>query len=464
MLMNFIFALMDLQTMTGVQLLRYFSIRAQEKWFFGGFLCQSLPGLPCAHRAELLGLLAGMHWVNTTLLHLCFLQASLPKVTFAFDATSAGYKAFGQWGGSSYQTQVANIRAVVYFIEARFNIQLNYHHVFGHTGHPGNEAADTVAKSWKLLVDPRPSTRVSYFDLCNPPEAQWLWALWKPEWKKLWQNGRLQLPETPQTQPAPHVMETLANPSPPVPVVQEEENTTVRCSLATANVLSLLSSATTTKATGLQGRARLEALQRAFSSEKFHIVGVQESRMRKECKIEQEHYFVFSAPATPQGHLGVQLWFARALDLGDGLFFRRDHFKLVARNPRYIIVKIGAPFLKAIAISAEISQWWKDLKNAIPGKYRTWPLLLMIDANARIGDLCSQVVGDYDVDVQDHGGAELHDFLLETGTWLPATFPQCHSGGSGTWLHPRTDKQMGTRRLRWYPTQVEAGSVFLLHY
>ena len=85
------------------------------------------------------------------------------------------------------------------------------------------------------------------------------------------------------------------------------------------------------------------------------------------------------------------------------------------------------------ATTAEVSQWWKELKNALPGKYRTWPLLLMIDANARIGDLNSQVVGDCDADVQDHAGAELHDFLLDTGTWLPATFSQCHSGESGTW-------------------------------
>ena len=391
-----------------------------------------------------------MHWVNTTLLHLSFLQPSMPAVTFAFDATSAGYKAFGQWGGSRYKELVANIRAVVYFIEARFNLQLQYHHVFGHTGHPGNEAADTVARSWKHFVDARPSTWTTYFDLCHPVEAQWLWALWKTEWKSLWRNGRLKLPEAPRTQPAEQVLETTANASIPAAVPTTEETCTVSCSLATANVLSLLSSTTTAKATGLQGRARLEALQRAFSSEKYHIVGVQESRMRKECKIEQEHYFVFSAPATPQGHFGTQLWFTRTLELGDGLFFRREHFKLVARNPRYLIVKVCAPFLKAIAISAhapttqatnaDVTQWWKDLKKAIPGKYRTWPLLLMIDANARTGDMNSQAIGDCDADVQDHAGAELHDFLLDTGTWLPSTFSHCHSGGSGTWLHPKTGK------------------------
>lgn len=109
---------------------------------------------------------------------------------------------------------------------------------------------------------------------------------------------------------------------------------------------------------------------------------------------------------------------------------------------------MNAPFLRAIVISAhgptsqtppeEITSCWKALRKSIPPRYADWPHLIAVDANGRVGDITSHSVGDHDADVQDHAGAELHDFLQETSMWLPATFTHCHEGGSGTWKHPRT--------------------------
>ena len=64
-----------------------FFARQGEDWHFAGYLRQDLPGPPCPHRAELHGLLIGLHWVNHTLHRLSVTQGSVPDTHFAFDAT-----------------------------------------------------------------------------------------------------------------------------------------------------------------------------------------------------------------------------------------------------------------------------------------------------------------------------------------------------------------------------------------
>jgi len=362
-----------------------FFVKQNEEWKFGGFLCHELQGQPCAHRAELQGLMGGLHWLNSTLRRLSYFQQDFPKITFAFDATSAGYKAFGRWGGARYIDIVANLRAIIYFIEARFGIHINYEHVRGHSGNPGNEAADTVARHWQQLPSRRTSTWVAFFDVTAPWEVQWLWALWKYEWKDLWKDGRLLLPTKPKTFPTAQVMEAIAPPEArPTPEDTTSATATMECTFATANVLSLLTSTSSTKAQGIQGRARLEALQRSFHSAQAHIVGIQETRMRKECKIDQELYFVLSSVATQKGHYGVQLWFSKKLTLGTGPngghYFRKEHFKIIERNPRCLIVKVMAPFMRAIVISAHCPTSQASVEafpSAMKLGHICWPLMQM---------------------------------------------------------------------------------------
>lgn len=104
-------------------------------WHYGGFLRQDLRGQPCSHKAELQGIMLGYHWLNTTLHRLAYTQASPPKITFAFDANSAGYKAFGQWSGAQYPELTKALRAINYFLEARFNVQIGYMNMSMHIEH-----------------------------------------------------------------------------------------------------------------------------------------------------------------------------------------------------------------------------------------------------------------------------------------------------------------------------------------
>lgn len=261
--------------------------RQGPAWFYAGHLKQELLGPACPHRAELHGILLGLHWLNTTLHRLAVTQSGMPSVHFAFDATSAGNKAFGRWGGDSYPTLVGHLRALRYFLEFRYDIKLEYEHIYGHTWDPGNEAANTVAQYPPQEQVCLSSTWCQFFDRGECHEAHWLWAIWKPEWQGLWSNGRLFLPSKPATVPTPSVGEQNVAPAANGSAPQKQQ---FECTLATANVLTLLPSK---KECGLQGKTRRELLQEQFHAAGCHVVGIQESRHKKECRVNQKLYYVF---------------------------------------------------------------------------------------------------------------------------------------------------------------------------
>lgn len=121
----------------------------------------------------------------------------------------------------------------------------------------------------------------------------------------------------------------------------------------------------------------------------------------------------------------------------------------MARNPRCLLLKVNAPWFRAILVCAhaptsqvnasEREQWWDALLKMTPHRYRAWPHVLLLDANARVGSEVSNHIGPHHHETQDLGGDLLHEYLCATSCWLPATFDQCHDGLSGTWYHPRTE-------------------------
>ena len=64
----------------------------------------------------------------------------------------------------------------------------------------------------------------------------------------------------------------------------------------------------------------------------------------------------------------------------------------------------------------------------------------MIDANARVGEYPSGLVGDHDADPQDDNGALFTEYLARGGTWLASTFSTLHDGDSGTWWHQQSGR------------------------
>lgn len=84
--------------------------------------------------------------------------------------------------------------------------------------------------------------------------------------------------------------------------------------------------------------------------------------------------------------------------------------------------------------SEEIDQWWTNLGACIPNPLRDWPIVLLADANAKIGaDTCPSI-GSHNAELGGEKALPFASFVRSNGLWLPSTF-ECHSGPSGTWQH-----------------------------
>ena len=423
-------------------------VRSGYQWHYGGYLSQ--PSLKqCAHYAELQALVMGFHWLNNLLMYCAMSQATMPTVSFAFDATSAGYKAFGLWGGQNYLEEAANLRSTWYMITSRFAFQWNLIHVRAHQGDPGNEMANTLAQAAAkgLFRHRSTSTWGTYIMMTRETMLHWVWALWKAEWTDYWHGSTLRLPTGPVTTPEVSCLGTE-----PLAYVEEPcQWHDLECNFASANVLTLLPNAKDAVHTGLQGKARTESIMQMAIDANIHIVGLQETRMKTSPKIAQENFFVFSGAASKRGHFGTQLWFTRTKPLDqDGLcYFERKHFKILCQGERILAMRVWAPFFKAVVISAhaphsqcdedERAEWWKTLKDATPDKYKYWPHLVLIDANARVGEYPSEHIGDHQGDPQDSNGEFFSHFLADRNLWLPSTFETIHEGPGGTWHHHGKD-------------------------
>ena len=424
-------------------------IRSGRQWHYGGYLSQPCMKR-CAHYAELQALAMGFHWLNNLLMYCALTQPLMPTVSFAFDATSAGYKAFGIWGGQNYLEEAANLRSTWYMITSRYTFNWDLIHVRAHQGDPGNEMANTLAQAAaKGLFRLRStSTWGSYIMLTREATLHWVWALWKAEWTGYWHGSALRLPTAPLTTPEVsclgHTMATQSD--------DTDQWHDLECNIASANVLTLLPNAKEAVLTGLQGKARTDSLMQMALDANLHIVGLQETRMKAHPKIVQENFFVFSGAASKRGHYGTQLWFLRTkpLDKEGRCYFERKHFKILCQGERILAIRVWAPFFKAVVISAHAphsqadeadrKRWWDSLKDATPNKYKQWPHFVLIDANARVGEYPNAHVGDHQDDPQDSNGEFFTNYLADRELWLPSTFETIHEGPGGTWHHHGKDQ------------------------
>ena len=71
---------------------------------------------------------------------------------------------------------MGHLRALCYFLEFRYDIHIEYEHIYGHNCDPGNEAANTVAQYTPQEQASLSSTWSQFFDRGECHEAHWLWA------------------------------------------------------------------------------------------------------------------------------------------------------------------------------------------------------------------------------------------------------------------------------------------------
>lgn len=393
-------------------------------------------------------------WLNCLLRQQAQLYNSCPTIHFCFDATSAGWKAAGFWGGDSDQAIALAIRQLRQLYSLRYGVQIADWHVKAHEGDPGNEAANSLT-NWAAMNDTCHNTcplLESILEKGRCPGMDWAWIFWKPEWKNFWTGSHVRIP---RCYGQPNDALTLHKSDPALETTIEAH---IKIKGLSANVLTIGASgdkSSNKQDSGLK-LTRLHGLHAQCRKMEFNVLALQETRAKRSPGQEQPDYWTFSAEADPKGCYGAQLAFAKNIPYGftpSGcpLYWTMKHFRIVASTPRYLAILVDAPALKLLCISAHaphggaddktMLDWWQDLHQAIPAKLRSVPIWIGIDANARVGSIVTQAIGPCGAEEQDDNGEHFQNFLSERALWVPATWSQFQTGPSKTWTHPGTGKQ-----------------------
>eukprot|EP00438_Fugacium_kawagutii_P026089 Skav226880 [mRNA] locus=scaffold1187:311960:318342:- [translate_table: standard] len=375
-------------------------------------------------------------------------------IHFGFDSQVAGQTAAGQWQMKRSVDVARMNRALVHWISQRFACGFEWTHIKSHTGHPMNEAADAVAWAtvcgWISTIDFEDVLAFTTFEGRFVHEFDWLWFIERvlansPDCPRLIGTAlRVDVSapfEVPPSSQAHDFVEHCRESVRGHCGTSEPPPTTIDIKFMTANILSL------SPGGGAHGHftsARQESLAALFAANGATFVGLQETRSRQSGHTTLGHYHVLSSPAV-DGQAGVQLWVAKSIADGRYCITPRD-LRVLMATPRALLVALKTRWIRlhllvlhapSATSDINVDEWWLQLSGQLEGIVHRapLPLVVMADANARVGSETSIAISDFDAEQENESGAAWHRFLLDFHLWLPQTWSDAHVGPSATWRH-----------------------------
>ena len=420
-------------------------------WMWAGATSGSQPkDSSASYKAELCAAIIAGKFAYDLLKGMEFTFGCIPDVTFLFDCVTVGKQMEGLWEAKTHKQHAHLLRSIVKIIETRFQIAPHYQHTPGHMGNPGNEIADAIANSATGPV-PLHDWHPFFEEMLTKGHVQaiqWAWMLFDTTWMGQMRDTHLFLPAKPSTQP------TLEHIRLPSASKSSEGLCTVELKVATGNVLTLspqsLQQAAGQQETGAAGPSRLESLLRQMDEAGIQIFALQETRLRHFCCREDPRYVLLNAPATAAGHLGLMIGLHRVRPHGidpKGCrhAFDASHVSIIDSGPRKLLLRIKSPVLRCIIVAAHaphqgndfdvIDAYWHDLQQTIPKKYANWPIIMLADANCRVGQGEDEFIGSWQSETETDKSSPFRNFVGQNNLWLPATFETSQVGPSGTWQH-----------------------------
>jgi exonuclease III len=224
--------------------------------------------------------------------------------------------------------------------------------------------------------------------------------------------------------------------------------------VASANVLSLRPQRDERgRSDAAVGRESL--LKGLFASQGYHVVGLQETRSRVS-GLCREDGFIVIASASEKGVGGCELWMSHeeAFAQVDGrdVFWKDQDFTVLHSDPQRLFVRARnkvikadmlvahAPFVGCLEDIPSARSWWKQTTVILRDRKNQYPVIAMIDANARVGLETSELVGDRGAENQNLATPLFLQFLVDGQFAVPSTFAEFHRGASTTWTQPRGHK------------------------
>lgn len=423
-------------------------VSTQHGLRWGGYVTTSCLGTASAPRAEATALLLALRWLRQ--LHYQIAGQS-PWVEFAFDCAPVAGVASGTHAITTNADLMIPLRALVQWLEGVSLQSFTWHHILSHKGHPWNEAADVLCRqalrTGCYTTDMQPYHAQCIFDQTDITAVQWLWLL---------EQSLQQRPGAPPLEGGSWKL-NIASPLTSTPAVEsqpfrwrqqhaaEEPRRVIPMSMqfGSANVLTLFPGQDYASS---YFSARAEALAAQFQEAGLHVVGLQETRSRLAGHARLQDFHVISASATQKGVGGVQLWIRRSIRTSQTCLQVEDsHLYILHATSQRLIVRWTTGHLRLILCvlhapttedEATLAAFWHATTEALPRRYRSWRLLLLADANSRVGSVTSASIGAHQAVDENLKGAYFHQWLLQHNLILPQTFPAFHHGEGSTWTHP----------------------------
>ena len=331
--------------------------------------------------------------------------------------------------------------------------------VRGHRQHPWNELADRLAK-FALSQEVEPSNFQSILPLHQMAterfDSHWAWLQHCPRsllhaFPPICEGQVMQFPLSLR-----HIDKSM--PSPQSPGGDALHSIQVQVNILTANVLAL-DTVNNSKEVGRRVGARTQRLDAQWNAQKFHVLGLQETRTPQGV-FHSEHYKIWSS-----GHqthdavcLGCEVWCHRSLPLATssaGVSLTLADFQVVVAlaDPRRLIVKFECPMLQFTVVVLhtpclrraagpghrslhDLQQWWQTTTQLLRANVRDELVWYFVDANAPLASAATSLYGLFGAETMNPQGELFEEFLQEMELMVPCTFERFHEGVTTTWTHP----------------------------
>ena len=322
--------------------------------------------------------------------------------------------------------------------------QWHMHHIHGHTGQAANELVDAYARQACSCPSHAAKDEHLVDALLTSRERDWLWLLPASHWHwtipSLWHlRGGTAAQFVSKTVPA-----SVCKHLPCKSATDRSGSGDYRIGI----------SLSTFNAQTLRQAGAIDLLTHHMREQGCFIVGVQEARFSTASSFCLKHYRVVTSACTQAGQDGCALLVAQDCPYGTAngksLYLQAQHIHTLIAEPDLLLVRIKAPGLHLLCCSAHAphakieettrTAWWSRLSaifsNASLVKGGT-PVLL-IDANARMGQGTSELVGTHGAEPPNANTGPFLAFLEENSFSLPAT-EAAHRGHTHTWVSPSGD-------------------------
>ncbi|CAE7269940.1 tyrP-A, partial [Symbiodinium sp. KB8] len=372
--------------------------------------------------------------------------------TASIDASSSSRVADAGTGTSpeAYSALTAFATSLRHYLSVLVTVE--HEHVTGHAGHLGNELCDALAK----IARKGPQ---DLFDRCMPtwpskwakhPLSEWAWATLphQPDVPRLFcfdTEVTLSQMQPPTSVEAPEYgLEHVKHPAADAQFV-------LTC--ISLNVLTLRDPKPQQVPTGvglcLLGRKDL--LKQSLAPYTPLFIGLQETRIPETSVQPDPDYLIFNAACNAKGDYGCALWISKHVPLystPEGpVFVQRPDVTVVGVSPRHLTAHIQTPRLSlqvqvfhapstASFPIAEVRDFWDARATEVIGRSQGADYLILCDANARLGNVISDYVGEHGAEDEGEAGELLHEFLTKVDALAPSTWACWHHGPHHTWCSP----------------------------